>query len=179
MTDQPKPTSGLPAWTLTFIQALLFATAAITCFRATSHQQAWLMAAAATAFTAWALIRPDSPATLCWILAIGAWWLTGLTKPPSTTTLQTALLVLAAHYVSAARASNHRSSRLSFRYLANCLGALGILMVATALTAPLINVVTNSPVTSDQWTIAWTSAAIAVLAGLAWWFTAQGRNGDR
>lgn len=168
---QAKPTTGMPAWTLTIVQAALFALATVACFRATSHQQAWLMAAIAAAFAGWALIRPDAPATLGWILTIGAWWLTGLATPSLTTTLQTALLVLAAHYATAARASSHRSTRLSPRYLATCLAALGVLMAATALVAPLISAISDSPITSDQWTIAWTAAAIAALGSLALWFT--------
>lgn len=170
-TALAKPTTGTPAWILIGVQAALLAVATVGCFRATSHQQGWMMAAAAAAFAVWALIRPDSPATTGWILTVGAWWLTGLASPSLTTTLQTALLVLAAHYVTATRASTHHSTRLSLRYSATCLAALAALMLATTLTAALINAITNSPVTSDQWTIAWTTAATAALGGLTLWYT--------
>ncbi|WP_105185610.1 hypothetical protein [Micropruina glycogenica] len=155
------------------VQTALIAAATATCFRATSHQQAWLMTFIASVFVGWALLRPDSPATLGWVLTIGAWWFTGLAYPTIATTLQTALLTLAAHYVTAARASNHRSTRLSPRYLANCLAVLGVLMLATALAAPVISAISDSPVTSDQWTIVWMAAAIAALSGLAWRFTTK------
>lgn len=169
--DQTTPTTGVPAWILTALQATLLITATTVCFHATNHQHTWILAAAAAAAIGWALLRPDSPGAAAWILIMGAWWLTGLATPTLTTTLQAALLVLAGHHLTAVRASNHRNTRLSVGYLAASLSVLAVLMLATALAAPLISHVSNSPITSDQWAIAATSAAVAALAGTTIWLT--------
>lgn len=166
-------TNGVPAWTLTVLQAAVFAFATIVCFRATSHEQQWILAAAGAVAIGWALARPGSPGATIWILIIGSWWLTGLSTPSPGTTLQAALLVLAGHYLTAVRASTHRTTRLSIGYLATSLGVLTALLLATALVAPLITLISNSPITSDQWTVVWTTAALAVFAGLAAWLTRE------
>lgn len=127
------------------------------------------------AVAAWAVVRPDSPALAVWIVSFGIWWLISEVEPLSSTALRLAMLIVAAHQVTALRATCHRSTRLTLPYLARVLLPLIAIVLVTVIVEPLVRMRAGDGVQADLPTLVWTVAAVVVLVGLAAWFT----RGDR
>ncbi len=158
---------GLPAWLLSALQAALLLGCVALTWRSTVHDQPLILVVVGLGLAAWAVVRPDSPATLAIILLIGLWLLTGYTRPPLGWVLVLVLAVSALHHLTALRANLPRSSRVTSPYARRALFAQAALAGTALVTVGVTWATAATPTTDDLWVATWLASAVALRRGTA------------